>query len=458
MQQTAHATYREVLERRARENQVDFVEGVAIALTPIAFYEVVMAKAFRTLVDDRAKYLNTRQTALFDKGRGLYGIDLARDSISERGRAVLVEGYTDCIAAHQAGFTETVATLGTALTDTQVDLLRRYADELILLFDSDAAGEEAANRAIRVALPRCMSTRLARIPDGKDPSDFLGTAKPEAFSDVLNGASDALEFRWLRTLDRLAGSGSDAGRRDAVLDFLRVVAEALEAGAVDEIQRGLLVNQVAHVLNLDGREVHRLLSRLRPKRSGSPGVESAQRVDSSGSPQGELQCAWVTLLEVVLAEPGALCEVDSVPDPGGVASACDRRLAGVVLALREQLGEFRLADVLARCADAEDVERATELARRGAERGNYADTLRLALLRIHRATAERESDRSRAKLLDAPNSGASDRKTKEGLAAVQDGGVHRRHFLPRHLVGRAIEDPVSIVADNPQDLGSVEHP
>lgn len=412
----------------------------------------------RTLVDDRAKYLNTRQTALFDKGRGLYGIDLARDSISQRGRAVLVEGYTDCIAAHQAGFTETVATLGTALTDTQVDLLRRYADELILLFDSDAAGDEAANRAIRVALPRCMSTRLARIPEGKDPSDFLSTAKPEAFSDVLKGAIDALEFRWFRTLDRLAGGGSDAGRRDAVLDFLRVVAEAIETGAVDEIQRGLIVNQVAHVLNLDGREVHRLLSRLRPKRSGSTGAQSAQSGGSSGGPQGELHRAWVTLLEVALAEPGVLCEVDAVPDPGGVASACDRRLAGIVLALREQLGEFRLADVLARCDDPEDVERATELARRGAERGNFEDTLRLALVRIHRATAERETDRTRAKLLDATKSAALDENTKEELAAIQDGALRRRHYVPRRLVARAIDDPAPIAADSPQDSGSVEHP
>ncbi|MCH8967155.1 MAG: DNA primase, partial [Planctomycetes bacterium] len=109
----------------------------------------------RTLVDDRAKYLNTRQTVLFDKGRGLYGIHQARTAVQERGRAVVVEGYTDCLAAHQAGFTETVATLGTAMTESQVDLLRRDSDAIILRFDSDDAGEAAADRAIHVALPRC---------------------------------------------------------------------------------------------------------------------------------------------------------------------------------------------------------------------------------------------------------------------------------------------------------------
>ena len=153
----------------------------------------------RTMVDDKAKYLNTRQTALFDKGRNLYGVDLARDAIVKRRRALVVEGYTDCIACHQANVGETVATLGTALTESQVDLLRRYCDEVTLLFDSDDAGEAAADRAIHVALPRCVKVRLGRIPDGKDPCEFLGNAGVGAFSDVLNGAVDALEFKWSQT-------------------------------------------------------------------------------------------------------------------------------------------------------------------------------------------------------------------------------------------------------------------
>ncbi len=412
----------------------------------------------RTLVDDRAKYLNTRQTALFDKGRGLYGIDLARKAISDRGRAVLVEGYTDCIAAHQAGFTETVATLGTALTDTQVDLLRRYADEMILLFDSDTAGDEAANRAIRVALPRCVAVRLARIPDGKDPSEFLANASAEAFSDVLNGAVDALEFKWNRTRNRVSGDGSDAGRRDAVLDFLRVVAEATETGAVDEIQRGLLVNQVAHVLSLDGREVHRLLTRLRPKRNRSSGVDPAVNGESSGSAQGEMHRAWVTLLEVALAEPGVLCVVDTIPEPRGIVDERDGRLVDVVLALRAQLGEFRLVDVLARCDDPDDVERATELARRGAERENYEPTLRLALVRIHSATVEWEADRQRAKLMDAAKSAEPDDKTRDVPDGIRNDAPRRLRFVPRHLLAKAVRAPESKVTSNPQDIASVEHP
>ena len=146
------------------------------------------------------------------------------------------------LLSHQAGFPETVATLGTALTEAQVDLLRRYGDRIVLLFDSDEAGEAAADRAIRVALPRCVTVALAKIPDGKDPSEFLTRTGASAFSDLLNGAVDALEFKWFGTQERFAGGRSDARRREAILDFLRVVAAGVSTSAVDAIQRGLLVN------------------------------------------------------------------------------------------------------------------------------------------------------------------------------------------------------------------------
>jgi len=215
----------------------------------------------RTLVGDQAKYLNTRQNALFDKGRGLYGIELARQAIAQCGRAVVVEGYTDCIAAHQAGCKETVASLGTAMTAAQVDLLHRYSDQLILLFDSDKAGEAAAERAIVVAVPRGVHVRLARIPSGKDPDEFLRSAGAAGFCGLLDAAVDALEFKWGRLQAQFAAHASDGAHRAAHLEFLRLVGTALAGG--DEIQTGLVANRVARLVGLDGREVYRLMTRLR---------------------------------------------------------------------------------------------------------------------------------------------------------------------------------------------------
>lgn len=343
----------------------------------------------RTLVDDRAKYLNTRQNTLFDKGRTLYGIDLARNVIGERGRAVIVEGYTDCMAAHQAGFPETVATLGTALTETHADLLRRYADRAIFLFDSDNAGAAAADRAIRVALPRSLSCRLARIPGDKDPSDFLGHSSASEFSDVLNGAVDALEFKWNQTRERFGGDATDARRRDAVLEFLGVLSEAVCARAVDAIQRGLLVNQAAHLLGIDRAEVDRLLRRLAPK-SDRPGrsvvsTASGNATDAASLPPDGEQAAWARVLEVLLNEPSRLRDLEGQLDIERIRSERDRRIAGIVVGVGEQIGEYSLADVLARCSDPDDILRVCALAESGALRGNYEATLHGALSRLEQS-------------------------------------------------------------------------
>ncbi len=394
----------------------------------------------RTLIDDRAKYLNTKQNALFDKGRNLYGIHLARDAATKVQRIVVVEGYTDCIAAHQAGFPETVATLGTAMTEAQVDLLRRYCDRIILLFDSDDAGEKAADRAIGVALPRCVAVSLARIPEGKDPSDYLNRAGADAFSDVLNRAVDALEFKWRQTLARFEGGASDAGRRDAVLDFMRVVSEAASSRAVDAIQRGLLTNQVAKVLGVSPADVHREMQRSMSRRHGGVPVGSVLQGDGPrAAPPDCEQAAWTHILEVALNEPGLLATVVGELNVASIIDVRDRRIAGVVVGLSNELGEFRLADVLARCHEPGDAERIEELVTRGLARGNYDSTLRLAFERIRLATRSRDVDDAARRLLEqTPGVGTAEERSEE-RDAVHDGLKERRHFAPRRFVRRRLE-------------------
>lgn len=408
----------------------------------------------RTLADDRAKYLNTRQNALFDKGRGLYGIDLAREAISQRKRAVLVEGYTDCLAAHQAGFTETVATLGTALTEDQVDLLRRYCDEIILLFDSDSAGEAAADRAIHVALPRGVSVRLARVPEGKDPSDFLTQGGAAQFSDLLKGAADALEFKWSRAQRRFQGEGTGAARSEAIRDFLRLIAAAVESRAVDAIHRGLLVNQVSHLLQLERAEVDRLLSRMASRQAArSSGAAPAGGGPPQSVPADEEQAAWVNVLEVLLNEPGlAPTLAASSVTPDRISDACDRTIASVVLELADSLGEFRLHDVLLRFQAVADVDRVMELARRGERRGNYADTLRVALERIQRAMRDEDLERTRLGVTTGASACSGSDGAREQLAQMSSGLREYRGFAPRRKVREIREAVPAEVRDEPQAL------
>ena len=384
----------------------------------------------RTLGDDKAKYLNTRQNALFDKGRNLFGIELARQSIVKSGRAILVEGYTDCMACHQAGFTETVASLGTALTEAHVDLLRRYAGEVVLVFDSDQAGIDAADRALRVALPRSITVRLARVPEGKDPGEFLtGPESAHRFMDLLKGAEEALEFTWHQTWRRYHAPTTDSRRREAILDFIRMVSEASQAQALDPIRKGLLVNQVAHLLGMDRAEIVRLIA-------SQPGKRSAPTLDSAKSgPVARVrdaqQSAWVCFLEVLLNEPGLLSSLENWPDPARIIDARDRRIAEWLFECSRSFGEFALVDVLAHARDGDDAARIAELAGRGDARGNYEETFRAALVRLQQSGQTEVLDNARRNLLETPAS-------KGNELIVADGVRRHRHFGPMRLVRRVV--------------------
>ncbi len=390
----------------------------------------------RTLVDDRAKYLNTAQNILFDKSNTLFGINLARDAISKSRRVVIVEGYTDCLAAHQVGSPATVATLGTALTESHVDLLRRYADEVILLFDSDQAGDAAAQRAINVALPRSVRVRLARLPQDTDPCEFLLSGGEVAFSDVLKQSVDALEFKWSVTVQRFCTDGSDRDRREAVLDFLRTIADACRAGSIDVIQRGLMVNQVAHLLRMDGREVDRLLSKLQAVRPSRP-VASQQvsepveeNASTSRHANNEEQSAWRLALEAALAEPAMLIQMPLPARLDRISDARDRRIANVLMALSAQLGEFSLAEVLSQLEKPEDAARTTELVQRGQHRENHEATLQIALEKLDQVHRLQAVDDCKRVMQEADNSSAEWRTSMELL---QDNLKNRRHFNPRRL-------------------------
>jgi len=260
----------------------------------------------RTLAnDEKVKYLNTAQTPLFDKGRCLYGISTAKNGFSSKKSAVVVEGYFDCIMAHQFGFDQVVATLGTALTPEHVDILRRYVDAVVLVFDSDEAGQRAADRSLEVFLRGKLDVRLAKVPKGKDPADFLLSDGAEAFESVLTSGVPALEFKWNQLLGRYQDGASGPNRRRAIEEFLGLLSEATETANADPIQRGLVVNQVGKLLGLPAEEVYRQLGLLaRRKRAiPSPAADVAlpvTRAPLSASPDAAAG-AMQQLLEVQLS-------------------------------------------------------------------------------------------------------------------------------------------------------------
>jgi DNA primase len=155
--------------------------------------------------DEPRKYINSPETPAYIKGRVIFGLDLARDEIASRGHAVLMEGQFDVITAHQFGVKNAVASSGTALTNEQVRLLKRFTDELLLVFDADRAGRSAAFKAVELAAAHQMRTRVATVTGAKDPDEFLRAAGAEAqksWEALAAAAPSGWEF-WIK--DALSG-------------------------------------------------------------------------------------------------------------------------------------------------------------------------------------------------------------------------------------------------------------
>jgi DNA primase len=200
----------------------------------------VLGFGARALRDEQTpKYVNTSENELYHKGRQLFGIDHARGPAARAGRVVAVEGYTDVLALHQAGVTEAVAIMGTALTQEQMAELGRAAGTVYLALDADRAGQDAMLRAARAAKERKLELLVVDMPEGSDPADLVAAQGPDAFRDRLDKAREVPDFQARRVV-ALADLGSPRGR-DAALAEVRPLVSALASKPAtrDELVRYL---------------------------------------------------------------------------------------------------------------------------------------------------------------------------------------------------------------------------
>ncbi len=229
---------------------------------PIAF------GARRLREQDEPKYLNSPETALFNKSATLYGLHLAKQSIVASQAAVVVEGYTDVIACHQAGFRNVVATLGTALTRQHVTALSRLCERVVLVFDADAAGQKAADRAVEVFLTGLLDVTVAVPPPGEDPAQLLaGSDGAQRFQSLLDHGVDALEYKFTRLTDQLEQSDTITGRQRLAEQFLQDLI-ALGVLGQQAIRRAMIVRRLAQLLSIHESAVESQLKKLaasRPK-------------------------------------------------------------------------------------------------------------------------------------------------------------------------------------------------
>ncbi|MFH0981177.1 MAG: DNA primase [Planctomycetota bacterium] len=387
----------------------------------------------RALGEARAKYLNTAANELFDKSRCLYGLPLAREEIRNRARVVVVEGYTDCIACHQHGFANTVATLGTAATEEQMRALRRYTDTAILLFDSDTAGQAAAERALAVALQYNLTVRIAQVPAGKDPAEYLQTTGPKEFSELLNSAVDALGFMWNRTLSRFRNQAGGSDRRQAVVEFVNLVRDSSRFGAVDTIQRGVVIHQIARLLALPANEVAGLLVQRSERVTRAPAKMPAPGIGTgplSAASDAE-QLALVSLLEILVCEPGLLAEVREVFGAERFKDPALRHIAEVFLQLAEQRGDFTASDLLAGLESPAEAQMVADMVFRAEKRGNLSATLagvREQLKFLDDVRRSREAGERVKRAQPASPDGLAEAEENAFLSAVNEGTLRYHHF------------------------------
>ena len=254
--------------------------------------------------DDEPKYLNSPETEVFHKGRTLYGLDLASRAIARTRTAIVCEGYTDVIALHGHGFENAVATLGTALTREHADRLARFCDTVVLLFDGDAAGRRAADRAVEVFFASEVDIRLCTLPDGVDPDELLrGEDGPSRFQAAIDDSQDALLSLVADFRDRLRDASGVTARQRIVDEVLRRL-DGLGLDGLAGVRRTFVLDHLAGVLGVPAGMLDRG-GTPRPVRA-VPEASEAESIDVAEPilrAPGRRRRAEEGLLRLVLAEP-----------------------------------------------------------------------------------------------------------------------------------------------------------
>ena len=206
----------------------------------------------RVMGDGKPKYLNSPETPIFDKSRNLYGLNFARSS--RKGNIILCEGYMDVIAMHQAGFNQAVASLGTAFTLGQAGLLKRYAKEVLLSYDSDGAGVKAALRAIGILKEAGLTGRVINLEPYKDPDEFIKNLGAEAFQERIDNAENSFLFE-IRMLQR----EYDLNDPEKKTEFHRAVAKKL-CEFPEEVERENYLEAVAEKYHIGFESLRKLVA------------------------------------------------------------------------------------------------------------------------------------------------------------------------------------------------------
>jgi DNA primase len=287
------------LIKRGQRGYYDFYRDRLIVPTYATTGEVV-AFGGRALGDDEPKYLNTSTTPVYTKGRGLFALDRARRAAAKSGALIVVEGYLDCIALHQAGFTNAVAALGTAFTAEQASELHKYAQRCFICFDGDAAGSQATAKSIDTLIAAGFTgygVRVVALPAGEDPDAFVRGQGAAAFGAALDAAVPWIQFSLDRRIERVGTSGIGPG------DVAREAEQLVRSTPREEWDRWRVY--VADRLGLNPDDLRAAALRALP--AGGAPAEAGAPFTRHAAPS-ELPTVEREILTLMLEEPALVGE------------------------------------------------------------------------------------------------------------------------------------------------------
>ena len=369
---------------------------------------------------DPAKYINSPETPVFSKSSMLYGLESAREAMGKTRRAVVVEGYTDCLAARQAGIDDVVAVLGTALGEKHAKLLRRYVDRIVIVLDGDDAGRKRTDEILDVLLAEPIDLRIARLPSGIDPCDFILDHGRDAFETMLESAADPLDYRLDEVNARLPEGASDDAVLAAVESVLSALANASPRSPLSPSQRRLREDQVI------GRLVRRFgLSRdiLRSRVTELRGRQSVHRKTTATTTPPSIPAklpAWDReVIEVLVCVPEGAGIIIRDVQASELQTGAGRDVLEAARRLHDAERPVDLSGLLMEIPDHQLQSMLVAVDEEAAQRGPVDSTERMAhfLDALRRRSAEREAHASERKIKTSELDDSSEEELLEQLVA-----------------------------------------
>ena len=299
----------------------------------------------RVMGDGKPKYLNSPETKIFDKSRNLYGLNIARTS--RKKNLLICEGYMDVISMHQAGFNNAVASLGTALTTQQASLMKRYTEEVLLLYDSDEAGQKAALRAIPILRQAGLAPKVVSLSPYKDPDEFMKAEGSQRFEERLEQAQNGFLFQVAVTKKEY-----DLNDPQEQTGFFHKVASML-LEFEDEIERSSYLEAVAREYHIKEDMLRRLVNKLAMKTVPEQANQKVSIPGKKAEKKNGYEMAQKLLLTWIATYPEIFDELMTYVSPDDFTDPLYRRIAQMLVE-QHRNGELNPARILNAFAESEE--------------------------------------------------------------------------------------------------------